>query len=165
MNASPETTQLSFLRTSSPWAPLTHFTLCRTAAFHSAVGSSIAFRAGGVAFSFVQVQAFLTLCAKVSAETVLTVLNFAFDALVHVRVAHVEVAQRTGGQTDANLPDVVPLQKDEEFWGAPETPVELRAQVTPFGTALAHLCANSSLPLALQCLVAATATACDIHQT
>lgn len=63
-------------------------------------------------------------------------------ALVHVRIAHIKIAQRTRGQADPGLADVVALQKDEEFWRALETPIEVRAQVTAFGTALADLSAN-----------------------
>lgn len=52
--------------------------LTRTAALHGAVGSSVAFGACDVTSPFVQIQTFLTFCAKVSTETGLTVLNFAF---------------------------------------------------------------------------------------
>lgn len=37
------------------------------------------------------------------------------DALVHVGVAGIEVTGRAGGQADAHLADVVPLQQDEEL--------------------------------------------------
>lgn len=37
------------------------------------------------------------------------------DALVHVRVAGVEVSRRAGRQADAHLADVVPLQQDEQL--------------------------------------------------
>ena len=52
--------------------------LTRTAALHGAVGSRVAFGACDVTSPFVQIQTFLTFCAKVSTETGLTVLNFAF---------------------------------------------------------------------------------------
>lgn len=52
--------------------------LTRTAALHGAVGSRVAVGACDVASPFVQIQTFLTFCAKVSTETGLTVLNFAF---------------------------------------------------------------------------------------
>lgn len=61
-----------------PSAGLDPRPLTRTAALHSAVGSSVAFRACDVTSPFVQIQTFLTFCAKVSTETGLTVLNFAF---------------------------------------------------------------------------------------
>ena len=52
--------------------------LTRTAALHGAVGSRVAFGARDVTSPFVQIQTFLTFCAKVSAEAGLTVLDFAF---------------------------------------------------------------------------------------
>lgn len=64
------------------------------------------------------------------------------DALVHVCIAKAEVAQGTGGQANPDLPDVVPLQKDEELGGTSQAPVELGAQVTAPGTALTQLSAN-----------------------
>lgn len=91
-----EATQLPLLGAGPPGPPLAHFTLCRTAALHGAVGSRVAFRACDVTSPFVQIQTFLTFCAKVSAETGLTVLNFAFDALVHVCIAKAKVSQWTG---------------------------------------------------------------------
>lgn len=134
--------------------------LTRTAALHGAIGRRVAVWAGGITSPFVQVQTFLTFGAKVSAETGLTVLNFAFDAFVHVWIANAEVPQRTGWQADPDLSDVVPLQQYEEFGGTFQAPVELRAQVTAFRAALAHLGTDSSLPLALHHLAAA----CQIHQ-
>lgn len=64
------------------------------------------------------------------------------DALVHVCIAKAEVSQWTGWEADPNLPDIVPLQKDEELGGTSQAPVELRAQVAAPGTALAQLSAN-----------------------
>lgn len=64
------------------------------------------------------------------------------DALVHVRIAKAKVSQRTRRQANPNLSDIVPLQEDEEFGGTPQTPIELRAQVTASGTALTQLGAD-----------------------
>lgn len=64
------------------------------------------------------------------------------DALVHVCIAKAKVSQWTGWEADPNLPDIVPLQKDEELGGTSQAPVELRAQVAAPGTALAKLSAN-----------------------
>lgn len=150
-----EATQLPLLGAGPPGPPLTHFTLRRTAALHGAVGSRVAFGARDVTSPFVQIQTFLTFCAKVSAEAGLTVLDFAFDALVHVCIAKAKVSQWTGWEADPNLPDIVPLQKDEELGGTSQAPVELRAQVAAPGTALAQLSANSPLPLALHHFAAA----------
>lgn len=64
------------------------------------------------------------------------------DALVHVCVAKAEVSQWTRWQANPNLPDIIPLQKDEEFGGTSQAPVELGAQVAASGTALAQLGAD-----------------------
>lgn len=53
------------------------------------------------------------------------------------------------------MPDIIPLQKDEELGGTSQAPVELGAQVAAPGTALTQLGANSSLPLALHHFAAA----------
>lgn len=62
-----------------------------------------------------QKQAFPALGAEIVAEACLAVFNLALDALVHVGVAGIEVTGRAGGQADAHLADVVPLQQDEEL--------------------------------------------------
>lgn len=61
------------------------------------------------------------------------------DALVHLRVAGVEVPGRAGWQADAHLANVVPLQQDEESGRALEAAVDLGAELTAFGTGLAPL--------------------------
>lgn len=40
------------------------------------------------------------------------------------------------------MPDIIPLQKDKEFGGTSQAPIELRAQVAASGTALTQLGAN-----------------------
>lgn len=115
LRAPPETTELLLLGARPPQGPLAHFTLRRTTALHGAIGSCRALGTGRVAASLVQVQALLTLGAEVVAEAGLAVLNLAFDALVHVGVAGVEVSRRAGRQADAHLADVVPLQQDEQL--------------------------------------------------
>lgn len=74
-----------------------------------------------------------------SARSLLPLLT---DALVHVCIAKAEVSQWTRWQANPDLPDVIPLQKDEEFGGTSQAPVELRAQVAASGTALTQLGAN-----------------------
>lgn len=149
LRALPETTQLLLLGARPPQGPLTHFTLCRTAALHGAVGRCRALGTGRVAAALVQVQALLTLGAEVVAEAGLAVLNLAFDALVHVGVAGIEVSRWAGRQADAHLADVVPLQQDEQLGRALEAAVDLRTELTAFGTGLAPLGADPPLPLPL----------------
>lgn len=64
------------------------------------------------------------------------------DALVHVRVAGIKVSRWAGWQADAHLADVVPLQQDEQLGRALEAAVDLRAELTAFGTGLASLGAD-----------------------
>ena len=61
------------------------------------------------------------------------------DALVHVRVAGIKVSRRAGWQADTHLADVVPLQQDEQLGRALEAAVDLRAELTAFGTGLASV--------------------------
>ena len=64
------------------------------------------------------------------------------DALVHVRVAGIKVSRWAGRQADAHLADIVPLQQDEQLGRALEAAVDLRAELTAFGTGLAFLGAD-----------------------
>lgn len=145
----PETAQLPLLGAGSPRRPLTHFTLCRTAALHGAVGCCGALGTGWIAAALVQVQTLLTLGAEVVAEAGLTVLNLAFDAFVHVGVSGIKVSRRAGRQADAHLADVVPLQQNEQLGRALETAVDFRTELTALGTSLAPLSTDPPLPLAL----------------
>lgn len=96
-----------------------------------------------------QVQSLLTLSAEVMAEAGLTVLDLAFDALVHVGVSGVEVSRWAGRQADAHLADVVPLQQDEQLGRALEAAVDFRAELTAFGTGLAPFDTDPPLPFPL----------------
>lgn len=120
----PETAQFPLLGAGPPRRPLTHFTLCRIAALHGAVGCCGALRTGWIAAALVQVETLLTLGAEVVAEAGLTVLNLAFDAFVHVGVSGIKVSRRAGRQADAHLADVVPLQQNEQLGRALEAAVD-----------------------------------------
>lgn len=64
------------------------------------------------------------------------------DAFVHVGVAGIEVSRGAGWQANAHLADVIPLQQDEQLGRALKAAVDLRTELTAFGTGLAPLGAD-----------------------